>query len=288
MKAPLTQKKAAWAKQFKPQLMKGLPIPVNAGVQEWYAGKMETLVTAMHQEYKRRLLELFKAEGQQLGYSQDASLASQARILLNKLHRNFGSVFEKKAVSFAEGMLRRTNKENASTVHASLKELSGGLAIKTGNISGKMRELLKAAVEENVSYIGSIQAKYHADLSGAVMRSITTGNGLADLVPAIEKLGVDTKSRAHAIALDQSRRANAFMARQRMQDSGLTHFRWRHTGRPKKPREYHRDVLDGQVFEYANPPIIDPKTGQRGFPGDLPGCTCEEEAVIVLGDGEYL
>lgn len=282
----VANKKAAWARQFQPKLIKGAPVGTNAGVSAWYAVQLEGLAAAMHEATQKELLRLFRAEGSELGFSQDASLASQARILLNKLRRRFGSVFEQKALSLAESMLRRSNRANASAVHESLKELSGGLSIKTSFISGKLAEQMKAAVTENVSYIRSIRSEYHTQLEGAVMRSITSGNGLADLVPELQKLGEVTRTRAHFIALDQTKRANAFLTRQRLADAGVTHFRWIYTGRSKIPREFHRDVLANRVFRLDDPPVVDPKTNRRGFPGDLINCRCEMEPVIKFGEGE--
>lgn len=302
----LTKKRAAWAEQFKPKVLRGTPIKTNAGVSAWYAEQLVKLADEMHRETLAGISRLFKAEGQTHGYSQDAtasraaergrvplpkgfsedaSLASQARILLNRLKREIGSLFEKKALDLAWGMLNRSNKANAASVHQSLKELSGGLSIKTNFISGKLKESLKASVAENVSYISSIRSEYHTKIEGAVMRSITSGNGLADLVPELEKIGGVSRTRAHFIALDQTRKANKTLTRQRLLDAGVTHFRWIHTGRSKVPRPLHRDVLNGRIYPFDKPPVID-AGGQRGFPGDLPNCTCDMEPVVLFDEGE--
>ena len=34
-----------------------------------------------------------------------------------------------------------------------------------------------------------------------------------------------------------------------MRDAGITHFKWNHSGGSVKPRCYHRDELNGKVFD---------------------------------------
>jgi uncharacterized protein with gpF-like domain len=192
----LTKKRAAWAAQFKRRGVAGSPVAPNAGVEDWYMKELARLTAAISETALLEIEKLFRAEGQALGYSEDASLSSQARITMNSLRRSFARLFARKADDLADGMIRRASRANAAGVHASLKELSGGLAIKTNFISGKLGETLKAAVAENVGLIRSIPQEYLTRVEGAVMRSITTGNGLADLVPELRKLGDLTVTRA--------------------------------------------------------------------------------------------
>ena len=65
--------------------------------------------------------------------------------------------------------------------------------------------------------IKSIPEQYFKDVTGSVMRSITTGNGLADLVPEIKKYDGQTERRAKLLALDQTRKAYNSINKQRMQ-----------------------------------------------------------------------
>ena len=34
-------------------------------------------------------------------------------------------------------------------------------------------------------------------------------------------------------------------------------------------------AMSGKIYRFDEPPIINSKTGQRGFPSDLPGCRCK-------------
>ena len=121
----------------------------------------------------------------------DASLASQARILMNSLTSRFNqlSVVSK---PLAERMVNGAAQAGGYRCHVSLKQLSGGLSLPTGIVPEGMEDVAAASVAENVSLIKSIPQQYFKDITGSVMRSITTGNGLAE--PAdINKYAGQTK-----------------------------------------------------------------------------------------------
>jgi uncharacterized protein with gpF-like domain len=52
---------------------------------------------------------------------------------------------------------------------------------------------------------------------------------------------------------------------------GISKFKWLHGGSDACPEHV---APDGRVFALSNPPVIDKKTGLRGYPGDLPDCRC--------------
>ncbi len=279
MKAPLTKKRAAWAAQFKPQVLRGKPILPNAGLTAWYVKKLEKIAADLHEEVKKEIAALFGDEGPRLTYAQDASLSSQARILLNKMRQRASAFLDERAKDLAKQMIHRVNRANSATAYESLKDLSGGLSLKTTAISGQMRETMKAMIAENVSLIRSIGTKHHEKIEGAVMRSIVQGRGLADLVPEIETIGSVTRNRARIIAVDQTKKVNAAIGRQRMQDCGVQEFEWNISGRSAVHRRLHA-AYHKKMFRYDDPPIVDEKTNRCGFPGEEPGCNCFQVPVI--------
>ena len=52
----------------------------------------------------------------------------------------------------------------------------------------------------------------------------------------------------------------------------------------KEPRPHHiteaPNGLNHGIFDLDDPPIIDPRTGERGYPGQLPYCRCVMCAVV--------
>ena len=71
-----------------------------------------------------------------------------------------------------------------------------------------------------------------------------------------------------------------------LQAVGLNKYEWIHSGAGQQPREFHRDVLNGQIFDLDDPPIIDEDTGERGIPSQLINCRCTMRPVLEFEDGE--
>ena len=42
--------------------------------------------------------------------------------------------------------------------------------------------------------------------------------------------------------------------------------------------------LNNGIFELEKPPVIDKRTGERGYPGQLPYCRCTIAAVVEFED----
>jgi len=262
-KLQLTRKREAWAaSRNEAPIFKGEPLAHNAASAVRYVGALSSLTAQMTAQVKRDVLKLFKTDAAASHFGQDATIASQSRILLADLGNRFNALFAKKAKPLAEGMVKDADKASTPALHSSLQKLSGGMSLKTSVVNSPLQEIYKASVAENVSLIKSIASEYLQKVEGAVMRSITTGNGLQDLVPALEQYEGQTHRRAKNIALDQTRK-----------------FMWHHSGGGAHPREDHVD-MDGEIFSFDRLPIIDKRTGERGIPGQAPNCRCTMSPVF--------
>jgi len=288
---PLSRKRAKWVKN-RDTVLKSSRLAYNAAIQGRYVAALERLVKQMTSETKRQLVKLFKGEisdeyfkNQEKISAMDASLASQARILLNALSRTFEGLFDLKASSLAKTMVEGTTKTSATTVQESLKQLTGGLTLKTSVVSSGQEEVSTALIEENVSLIKSIPQQYLKDVTGSVMRSITTGQGIADLIPAIQKYDGQTYRRAKNIALDQTRKAYNSINRQKLLNNGIKQFEWVHSGGGLHPRESHIKI-EGKLFSFENvreeQAALGVPQSDRGLPGEPINCKCTMRAVIVF------
>ena len=65
-----------------------------------------------------------------------------------------------------------------------------------------------------------------------------------------------------------------------MQGLGVKKFKWLHSMGGKEPRPLHKNVLNGNVYSFDDPPVIDERTGERGLPGVLINCRCRMLPVI--------
>jgi SPP1 gp7 family putative phage head morphogenesis protein len=279
----LTRRKTAWADRRKPQVIRGGTLNNPSIIEERYAQRLESLVARMADEVESSLKKFFLEPLSAEFFAEDASISSQARILTNELMRRFNRLFSTTAPSIAEHYTGSINKASSANVHGSLKELSGGLSLPTTGITSDMSEVLGASIAEQVSLIKSISMEYLSGVQGAVMRSITTGNGLSDLVPFLNKHKGITERRAKMIAHDQTRKAYNNLNKGRMEKLGLTKFIWLHTGGSSHPRPLHVSY-SGKIFSFDDPPIIDEKTGERGIPGQAINCRCRMQPVLDFGD----
>lgn len=285
-KIRLSSKRQAWAEKRKvAPVFRGeqLHVPSSVGIK--YAMGLRRITRRMIDQTHREVLKLFRTDAAGAHFGQDASISSQARILLNALSRKFDALFVKEARPMAEGMLHGVQKASATALTSSLSKLAGGMTLKAGVNNPVLENIYKASVAENVALIKSIPSEYLGKVQGSVMRSITTGNGLQDLVPALEKYDGQTERRATNIALDQTRKAYNSTNKGRMQAIGVKKFQWHHSGGGTHPREDH-EAMDGMVYSFDDLPVIDEATGEQGIPGQAPNCRCTMSPVFDFGDDE--
>lgn len=276
----LTKKRAAWAAtRSRPPVFKGQQLHPPAAVASRYVQALSALTAQMTAQVEREVLRLFDTDAAGAHFGQDATIASQSRILMNALANKFSELFARKAATLADRMVSGATTASATALHSSLEKLSGGLSLKTKINNPSLTNIYKASVAESVSLIKSIPAQYLQKVEGAVMRSITTGNGLQDLVPALQQYQGQTHRRAQNIALDQTRKTYNAINKGRMQAIGVKKFQWHHSGGGAHPREDHME-MDGQIYSFAELPVIDPKTGERGIPGQAPNCRCTMSPVF--------
>lgn len=278
----LTQKKHSNAAKKEPHYIKGNILRINHSTQLQYVKSLNSLVDKMTKDVKTKVLELFKSNTAETYFAQDDSIASQARILTNALTIKWDDIFASHSKPKAKKMVKQQSDASAYSLKTSLKELSGGLTISTDILTGTLKDITTAAVAENVSLIKSIPQQYLHQVKGAVMRSITTGNGLQDLVPAIEKYDGMTKRRAKNIALDQTRKVYNSLNTERTQKIGLEQGEWLHSGGGIHPRETHIGSLDGKIYNLKEG-LYDPDVGYNIQPGQLPNCKCTFRPLLKFG-----
>lgn len=281
---PLTRKRQEWAKARGGAVFYGKPLTDPDRVEARYRATLERAIEAMTSETEAAIRKLWESPINRFAVTsgQDAapSMAAQARILTNALAAKFTAFFDRLAAPTANAFVAGVDKHAKSNLHQSLSGLSGGLSLKTSVITGHTREVLKASVAENIALIKSIPREYFPKLQGAVMRSITTGQGVKTVLEAVQRTGQVTKRRAALIARDQTSKTTTALNASRMAALNVRKFEWLHSSGGKEPRPLHQHQLDGQIFDLDKPPIIDEKTGERGLPGQLINCRCRMIPVV--------
>lgn len=272
----LTNKRAKWGEERDTQVFKGntLPFPISPAAR--YRKSLESMIQDMLADYDRQITRLIKTRPE---LTMDAP-AKPIRQTLNELSAKWGAIFAQKAQALADRLIGQVDRVSHTTLNASLREMSGGLTIKTPAMPAALRARLSASVAENIALIRSIPDTYHGKLSGIILRSVQQGGtGTAQLLDEIKSLNVVTENRAELIAVDQTKKINSAMNTERMRSAGVNKFEWIHSGGGKEPRELHVRY-DGQIFDINDPPIIDERTGERGMPGVLLNCKCKARPIV--------
>ena len=299
---PLSKGREAWAKKFKPDTVsRGTPLEYNAATATRYTREVNKLVNRMAKDYDTELKNLYTSDASKEYFVEDAamdagSIASQSRIITDKLNKKWAKIFKDDGKDIAKLMLGGVDKVSKSALTISLKELSGGLNINAGQVTKDVKEVVKSSFNANVKLITSIQDQYSNQIIGAVDRSIMTGGGLQELIPAIDFALKDqkriAKNRSKNIALDQTRKAYNSINKARMESAGINKFEWLHSGGGRDPRSHHKlrwpSGLNGGIFSFDDLPIIDEKTGERGIPGQAINCKCRMKPVIEFENGEQI
>ena len=275
----LTKKRQKFAESRESVTLLGSPLRHNISAEDRYARRLERLVDAMTKEASREIKNLFRSQESREYFAEDASISSMSRKLVNKLSDKYVKIFEQASKRFAESMLKDIDKTSKSAMFESLKKLSGGLSIKTDFITEDMTEILKASTAENLNKIRSIPREYFEYIGSAVMRSITNPeaggwHGLMEHAEFfLDKRNNQVHNRARNLALDQTRKAYNNLNAGRMRAVGVSRYRWIHSGGGQRPRKHHIE-MHGNIYSLDDPPIIEPRTGERGIPGQAINCRC--------------
>lgn len=283
-KLRLSNRKQQWADQFKPKKLTGSVLSVSVGIEARYAAEMTKAIDQMHKETVKAIRDLFNTDDYAGAYGMDANIGSQARITINGLTDRFTALFGKIANPISQKMTDQVDKNSASTLKESLRDIAGHMSFKTDILNDELRETLTAATAESANLIKRVPAKYLDNIGSAVFRAIATGKGLADVLPVMEKQKVTVKNWAKNVAMDQTRKAYNGLTAGRMDALGVKKYEWVHSGGSHEPRPYHRDVLNGQIFCLDDPPVIDLKTGERGKPGDTYFCRCKMRPIVSFDE----
>ena len=276
---PLTQKRKDYVESRASGILVGKPLSYPAGVADRYQRELDKLVTQMMREYRREISGLWRKYAP---ITQDASLASQAKIALAKLQRKFVKLFKDAAPSIIERMLGGVDKASAIGLKTSLKELSGGVTLKTDIMPGPLAEILKATTYENVKLITDIPTQTALRIEGAVMRSIQQGGeGQKTILEEVSQIEGMELRRAKIIAEDQTRKITSAMNVERSKALGITKAKWLHSRGGVDKRQKHVD-FSGKIFDLNDPPAIGDK-GQKVLPGQEISCRCAYVPVLEWG-----
>ena len=155
------------------------------------------------------------------------------------------------------------------------------------------RERARKIIAEGVSLIKTIPSEEnHLRIARYIMR-VFDGRATRDsLIAYLMRIGGVDYDRAQMIADDQLNKASERFLVEKWRGQGCELVKWVHKGETN-PRVYHLrkwngvsgkrngrpNGLNGYIFPIDKPPIIDLKTKERGYPGQMINCKCRLEPI---------
>jgi len=117
------------------------------------------------------------------------------------------------------------------------------------------------------------------NLRKEVERNVFQGFRAESLSKIIEKRYSVSKSKAKFLGLQETSLLTSKYRELRYKDVGITKYKWS-TSKDERVRDDHAD-LDGKVFSFDDPPIVDKRTGKKANPSEDFGCRCVPIPIIV-------
>lgn len=217
----------------------------------------------------------------ELGDAAPVSFTELAALAFDDLTRRWQVIFNNESSAISESMTLGALSASDKFMGKSMKELGKEMQLKP---SDALQARIDASAHAAAGLIKRVPAEQIQQVQGDMMRSITQGEGLKDLIPALREREVKVKNWARNVALDQTRKTYSTINRTRAQEVGVRKFRWIHSGGSNDPRKYHMQHypagLNGGVFDFDDPPVIDQRTGERGYPAQAPYCGCIMQFVL--------
>lgn len=266
--------------QNKKQYLKGKILRENLGISQWYQKKLRSITRTFTKVCVSRLANLYKRDKNQVSFAQDEDIGVAFEIIAD-FKDKYIKIYNKFAENTVRTFVNKTLSNSDKTVAKSIENMnSEELKVKRNIQSPEIDSTVEAIVSENLSLIKSIPEEFFKKLTFAMSQAVQNGQSLTAFKKQLMKIKGMTERRASMIAKDQSNKAYNAISRRKLQACGVKQFEWIHTGIAKVPRPYHKNVLNHKIFEFDNPPIIDPSTKVRGYPAQLINCRCMMRPVV--------
>jgi uncharacterized protein with gpF-like domain len=251
------------------------PVHPNAGISAAYRGKLQALIDEMQRSYVYFLRAQYRENPPRLAL--DATPAADLHRELSLLGRRWQKRIESAAPKLAEWFSRSTAGRSSAALLKILRD--SGMAVEF-KMTPTMKDAFDATRAENVALIKSIPQRFHTEVEGAVMRSVSAGRDLGQMVADLEARHRITRDRAALIARDQNNKATAVFVRVRQQEAGIEEAIWLHSHGGKVPRKTHL-ANTGKKYKISEGWFDpDPRVRRWIRPGELINCRCVSRSVV--------
>jgi SPP1 gp7 family putative phage head morphogenesis protein len=111
-----------------------------------------------------------------------------------------------------------------------------------------------------------------------VEKSFIAGQRAESLEDFIKDRFSVSENKSRFLARQEMSLASSKFRENRYKQAGVQYYKWS-TSKDERVRDSHAE-LDGRIFNFDDPPIVDKATGSRANPGEWFNCRCVAIPVI--------
>lgn len=257
--------------KFKP--IKLAAIHSNEGLILEYQARIDRLLENMHNSLVYWIGAAYKAQPPMM--AQDENPAEYLNKAVKRLGRRWTKQFNESAAEWGAHYARKNKERTDASLKAAL--LKAGFTVEF-RPTPEIRDIMAAAVNQNVSLIKTIGAEHLSDVNEMVMRSVMKGRDLGGLREELEARYGISKRKASLIARQSNNDASAALLNARFAELGIENAQWVHSNAGKAPRQEHvrwhgqmYDIKAGKWSEVSKKFV---------WPGTDFNCRCTSRAII--------
>lgn len=247
----------------------------NIGLEAAYRRRLRALVEEMHRSFDYWLKAAYRRN--EPAIAQDEVPAAELQKAIDELTKQWRRRFKEGSIDLAKWFATKASRRSDDALRAILRR--SGISVEF-QMSPAMRDILRATIEQNVALIRNLPEQYLTQVTGSVMRSVTTGRDLGSLAKELEDHYGVTRRRAALIARTQNNMATSAMQHARQTEVGIVEAVWMHSHAGKTVRKTHY-ANDGKRYNVAEGWFDpDPKVSRRIWPGELINCRCTPRPIV--------
>ena len=199
---------------------------------------------------------------------------------LSDIQRDLDSIIERTDVD-AEPTMRAVQKD--------FRSVAGAIALRPELSEDAVGRLSKEYNQNMKLWIDKFTKEMITDLRRVVDKNAQQGYRFDKLISGIQgRYGV-AQNKAKFLARQETALFMSKYRKERFSEAGITHYRWStsHDERVRPAPGTHgisrfnnHRALDGRIFPYDHPPVVDTFTGRRANPGEDFNCRCVDIPVV--------
>lgn len=139
-------------------------------------------------------------------------------------------------------------------------------------------EIARNYVSNMKLYIKDWAAKRIPEMRRKVAQAVLEGYREIDVQKMLENEYGIMERKAKFLAQNETSIMLAQIKKVHYSAMGFDSFMW-HTVLDARERPLHR-MLNGKIFRFDDPPVIDERTGQKGLPGETYNCRCDLTPIM--------